>query len=153
MTEINQLEQPVGDRVAGRSPRQPPVPRVTPGQWHQLESLGAERHPADLFDADWWRGETGQMWTHLPDGPFADHASYRHWVANIGHREDPLLFALVPGNSRASGAAALQRVDPQIGNVDVGHLAFIPTLQGSGRATEAIALLAPLVFDELGYRR
>lgn len=93
------------------------------------------------------------MWTYLPYGPFADLASYRGWVENVAHRDDPLFFAIVTGDDRAVGVAALQRVDRQMGSIEVGHLAFSPELQGTTPATEAMALLASLIFDELGYRR
>lgn len=152
MVDTNQLGQPVGDLVAGWSPRQSPVARVIPGRWCRLEPLDAERHAADLFDAN-RRDETGGIWTYLPYGPFADLAAYRGWVESVARRDDPLFFAIVASDGRATGVAALQRVDPQMGSVEVGHLAFSPALQGTTPATEVIALLASLVFDELGYRR
>lgn len=152
MIGTNELGQPVGDPVNRWSPRQPPPPRVLPGRWCQLEPLDAGRHAADLFKAN-QHDEAGRMWTYLRYGPFADLTSYRGWVESVEHRDDPLFFAIVTGDDHATGVAALQRVDQQMGSIEVGHVAFSPALQGTTAATEAMALLASLVFDELGYRR
>jgi len=151
MVDTNELGQRVGDVVPGWSPRLAPAPRPISGRWCRLEPLDAGHHSADLFAAN-RRDETGQMWTYLPYGPFADLASYRDWVESVAHRNDPLFFAIVTGH-RAVGVAALQRIDRQMGSVEVGHLAFSPPLQRTTPATEALALLASLVFAELGYRR
>ena len=49
--------------------------------------------------------------------------------------------------------AALMRIDPTVGVVEVGHIHFSPLLQRTPLATEAMFLLMQRVFDELGYRR
>jgi len=79
MIDTNKLDQRVADLVPGWSPRLVPPPQPIPGRWCRLEPLDAGRHSADLFAAN-WHDETGQMWTYLPYGPFADLASYRDWV-------------------------------------------------------------------------
>lgn len=152
MTDANELGQPVGSLVAGWSPRQPPPARVIAGRWCRIEPLDADLHATDLFDAN-ERDETGRMWTYLPYGPFADLVSYRDWVGGVAHRDDPLFFAIITGDDHSVGVAALQRVDKEMGSIEVGHVAFSPALQGTTATTEAIAMLASLVFDELGYRR
>ena len=64
-----------------------------------------------------------------------------------------MFFAVVDREDRAVGVAALQRIDPDNGSIEVGHLAYSPALQATTAATEAMALLMRLVFEELGYRR
>ena len=45
------------------------------------------------------------------------------------------------------------RIDPQMGSIEVGGIAFGRQLQRSRAATELQALLMRHVFDDLGYRR
>lgn len=152
MVDTNSHGQPVGDLVDSWSPRRPPSPRVLPGRHCRLEPLDAERHASELFAAN-ASDESGRMWTYLPYGPFSDLASYRSWVESVAHRDDPLFFAVLSPNGHPLGVLALQRVDVAMGTVEVGHVVFSPALQGTTAATEAVALLASTVFDELGYRR
>ena len=94
------------------------------------------------------------MWTYLPYGPFADPATYRHWLDQAAGGQDPLFFAIVAGEpARAAGVAAFLRAKPASGSIEVGHLAFSPALQRTTAATEAMALMMATAFDELGYRR
>ncbi|MGC8513961.1 MAG: GNAT family N-acetyltransferase [Acidimicrobiales bacterium] len=152
MEHVNELGQPVGPPVPGWTSRRAPTPKVVTGRWCRLEPLDADRHAAELFAAN-RRDNTDAMWTYMAYGPFEDLETYMAWIDSVADRDDPIFFAIVPRGGRAAGVAALQRVDRQMGSVEVGHLAFSPELQGTTAATEAIALLASMVFDELGYRR
>jgi RimJ/RimL family protein N-acetyltransferase len=49
--------------------------------------------------------------------------------------------------------AALQRIDPANGDVEVGNIHFAPSLRHGVAATEAMYLMMRYVFDDLGYRR
>jgi RimJ/RimL family protein N-acetyltransferase len=72
----------------------------------------------------------------------------RHWLG-----QDPLLFAIVDAVSgRALGMAGYLRIDPANGSIEVGHLAYAPSLQRSPAATEAMYLLMAHAIG-LGYRR
>jgi RimJ/RimL family protein N-acetyltransferase len=53
----------------------------------------------------------------------------------------------------AIGHAALMRIEPTHGVIEVGHITLSPRLQRTRMATEMMALLMTRVFDELGYRR
>ncbi len=65
-----------------------------------------------------------------------------------------MFHAIVPSSSnRAEGVAALMRIDPANGVIEIGHICLSPGLQQTRAATEAFALLFSRVFDELGYRR
>jgi RimJ/RimL family protein N-acetyltransferase len=147
----NDLDQPVGDLVAGWTTRPRPTARPMLGRWCRLEPLSAH-HADDLYRAN-RADEQGRMWTYLPYGPFVSLASYRVWLDEVAGRKDPMFFAIIDGQDRAVGVAALQRIDPAAGVIEVGHVAFSPALQGSTIATEAMALMMRTVFDDLGYRR
>ena len=49
--------------------------------------------------------------------------------------------------------ASYLRIEPAMGVIEVGHLAFSPALQRTPAATEAMYLMMRRAFDELGYRR
>jgi len=151
-SDVNDLGQPIGHLVAGWTPRPRPTARPMEGRWCRLEPLDPARHADDLYRAN-SADEQGRMWTYLPYGPFESLAAYRAWVEGVAGRDDPMFFAVVDGEGRAVGVAALQRIDPENGSIEVGHLAYSPALQATTAATEAMALLMRLVFEELGYRR
>ncbi len=122
------------------------------GRWCRLEPLDPARHAEDLHRAN-SADERGRMWTYLPYGPFESLAAYRTWMEGVAGRDDPMFLAVVDGAGRAVGVAALQRIDPGNGTIEVGHLAYSPALQATTAATEAMALMMRLVFEEVGYRR
>jgi RimJ/RimL family protein N-acetyltransferase len=45
------------------------------------------------------------------------------------------------------------RIDPAMGSIEVGSIAYSPRLQRSRAATETMYLMMRRAFDELGYRR
>lgn len=61
-------------------------------------------------------------------------------------------MAVVHG-SAACGTAALMRIDPGNGVIEIGHVHFALSLRRTPAATEALLLLMRRAFDELGYRR
>ena len=68
--------------------------------------------------------------------------------------EDPLFHAIVDEPSgQAVGVASYLRIEPAVGVIEVGSIAYSPALQRPPAATEAMYLMMRRVFDELGYRR
>ena len=53
----------------------------------------------------------------------------------------------------ATGVASYLRIQPEMGVIEVGHIAWSPILQQTRAATEAMYLLMKHVFDGLGFRR
>lgn len=93
------------------------------------------------------------MWTYLPYGPFDTCEAYQTWATTASQSVDPLFYAIIAGNSQqAVGVASYLRIDPAVGSIEVGHLAYSPQLQRTPAATEAMFLLMRQAF-ELGYRR
>lgn len=149
---VNAFGQPIGFPVPSWSPRPRPERVVLEGRFCRLEPLDAERHTADLYDAN--QADDGRGWTYLGYGPFASQADYREWVAKAAASEDPLFYAIIEARSgRAVGVATLMRIDPANGVIEVGNIKYAPALQRTPAATEAMFLLMRYVFDELGYRR
>ena len=96
---------------------------------------------------------TGQMWTYLPYGPFADLAAYRQMLDKAAASTDTLFFAILDkATTRAVGLAAYLRIDPVMGSIEIGHLCFSPLLQRRPAATEAMYLMMQTAFA-LAYRR
>lgn len=122
------------------------------GRFCRLERLNPAVHGDSLEAANALDPE-GRMWTYLPYGPFESVAEYRELLDDMSPRTDPLFFAVVDqSNDRAVGVVSYLRIDPNIGNIEVGHLAYSPLLQRSPMATEAMYLMMRHAF-ELGYRR
>ena len=87
-------------------------------------------------------------------GPFARLDAYLAWADQSAVSQDPLFHAIVDrASNRAVGVAAYLRIEPAVGVIEVGHIAYAPALQRTPAATEAMYLLMRRVFDELGYRR
>lgn len=128
--------------------------RVTlPGRYVTLEPLDAHKH-ADAL----WEGVVGpaheELWRYLPDGPFADLASFDAHIQRKAHALDTVFFAVVDrASERAVGYASLMRIEPAHRVVEVGNILYTPALQRTAGGTEAMYLLARYVFDDLAYRR
>jgi RimJ/RimL family protein N-acetyltransferase len=148
---VNAFGQCLGTPLPGWRP--PPFPGAVSlaGRFCRLERLNPDRHAAELHAAN--ASDDGRLWTYLPYGPFADLASYSAWMERHWLGQDPLLFSIVDAVSgRALGMAGYLRIDPGNGSIEVGHLAYPPSLQRSPAATEAMYLLMAHAFG-LGYRR
>lgn len=129
-----------------------PKAEVLSGRYARLEPLDADKHSADLFNAI-SEDRSGQNWDYLPYGPFSSHSAYHRWVKEISAGYDPLFYAVFDQkNHHRCGVAALLRINPRAGSIEVGHINFAPSLQRTPAATEAIFLLMQSVF-EAGYRR
>ena len=128
-----------------------PGPVTLRGRYVTLEPLDAGRHAAELWPAVQGHDD---LWTWLPDGPFADEDSFRAAITAKQRAHGAVFLALVPADTgRAAGYASFMRIDAANGVVEVGNILYSPALQRTRAATEAMYLLASHVFDHLGYRR
>ena len=122
------------------------------GRTCRLEPLTVHR-AADLFAA-YASALDDRDWTYLPHERPADADGFRELIAAQALSVDPLHHAIVEtARGRALGTAALMRIDPANGVIEIGHINYAPALQRTAAGTEAIYLLMRRVFDELGYRR
>jgi RimJ/RimL family protein N-acetyltransferase len=96
----------------------------------------------------------GRDWTYLFDERPRRREDFDAYLTKLASSEDPLHFAIIDSHSQqALGTAALARIDPGHGSIEVGYIAFAPRLQRTAAGTESMYLLMRLAFDELGYRR
>jgi RimJ/RimL family protein N-acetyltransferase len=150
---VNQLGQPIGFPMPNWQPRQRPPRDAIDGRFCRLEPFDPDRHCADLFDA-YAEDKEGRIWTYLPYGPFASLEAFGDLMRAHFSGEDPLCHIIVDRtNGRAAGMASYMRVDPAMGSIEVGSIAYSPRLQKSRAATETMYLMMRRAFDELGYRR
>ncbi|MEC9368590.1 MAG: GNAT family protein, partial [Pseudomonadota bacterium] len=144
-------ELAAGPEVCGWTPR--PLPPRTPieGRYCRLEPLDADRHAAGLFEAN---SRDFNQWMYSGYGPFTTLGAFEAWVREVSAKDDPLFHAIIDAaTGKAAGVAALMRIDPANGVIEVGNIRYAPDLKRSAAATEAMYLLMSRAFDELGYRR
>jgi len=123
------------------------------GHYCRVEKLNVERHAADLFAA-YSAAPDSRDWTYLFAESPADFTQYEAYLRNEVVKQDPLHHAIIDqATGKAVGTAALMRIDPANGVIEVGHIAYSPRLKRSRAGTEAMFLLMRRAFDELGYRR
>ena len=128
-----------------------PRPVTLRGRYVRLEPLDAVRHTGALWQAV--RGQDG-LWAFLADGPYASEADLRRAIEEKQAAADAVFLALIPtATGLAAGYASYMRMEPAHGVVEVGNILLTAALQRTTAATEAMALMAAHVFDDLGYRR
>lgn len=150
---INALAQPIGPELKNWQSSARPERTAMQGQYCELQPLDPKTHAAELFAA-FAEDSTGRNWTYLLSEPFAKLEDFQQWLVNSCSSQDPLFYVVIDKtNSRAVGMAALMRIVPETGVIEVGNIHFSPALQKTPMATEAMFLLMQRVFDQLGYRR
>jgi RimJ/RimL family protein N-acetyltransferase len=148
MTEKSE-ERPLGRPVANWSPRERPPRETLTGRYARLEPFDIARHADALFAS-----YADTNWDYMAAGPFADVAEHRAYAERAMTGPDPFFYAMFNlATARPGGAASLMRITPEHGVIEVGNIAYAPWFQRTKAATEAMYLLAALVFDRLGYRR
>ena len=149
----NHLGQPVGFPVLDWEPPPRPPRDAIDGRYCGLELFHADRHCGDLFDA-YAEDKEGRIWTYLAYGPFASFEEFRDLMQVHFSGADPLCHVIRDqASGRATGMASYMRIDPAVGSIEVGSIAYSPRLQRSRAATETMYLMMRRAFDELGYRR
>ncbi len=123
------------------------------GRYCRLEPVSVQRHANDLFAA-YQQAPDDRDWTYLvhcrPDTP----QDFNTYLAKLEKSEDPLNFTIIDAaTNQAVGTAALLRIEPAHGVIEVGGITFSPLLKQTRAATESMYLMMRRAFDELGYRR
>ena len=150
---LNHLGQPIGQSLEGWDGAKRPTRVILNGKYCRLEPLDASGHSAELFTA-FQEDASGSIWTYLPTGPFKDQDGFENWLRGTGASEDPLFFAIIDHDSgKAVGLASYLRIEPDVGTIEVGFIAYSPRLQKTRAATDAMFQLMAHAFDGLGYRR
>ncbi|MEO8204424.1 MAG: GNAT family protein [Betaproteobacteria bacterium] len=153
----NQFGQPIGPEVEGWTARERPTREPMQGRYCRLEGVDPARHAADLFAA-YMAAPDGRDWTYLFADRPADAAAFRAYLDKAAASADPLHYTIVDlaaggGKGAALGTAALMRIEPVHGVIEVGTITYSPALKQTRAGTEAMYLMMKRSFDELGYRR
>lgn len=123
---------------------------VLEGRHVKIVPLDVAAHAAALYAGS----KDAALWRYLFNGPYPDAPAFRAWLESREKLADPLFFTIV---ERASGAAvgycSLMRIDAVHRVIEVGNILYLPCLQRTVGATEAMFLVARYVFEGLGYRR
>ena len=145
--------QPVGAPVPEWTARARASRVVITGNYCRIEPVDVERHARSLFDA-YAEAPDDRDWTYLFAERPTDADACRAYAARLAASEDPLHYAVVDlASGRAVGTAALMRMEPVHGVIEVGSITYAPRLQRTRAGTEAMYLLMRYAFDDLGYRR
>jgi len=149
----NEFGQPIGPAVERWSARARPARTPMEGRYCRLEPVDFVRHCADLFTA-YMKAPDGRDWTYLFVERPADPDAFRAYLEKAAASEDPLHYAIVElPSAKAVGTAALMRIEPVHGVIEVGSITYAPALKQTRAGTEAMYLMMRRAFDELGYRR
>jgi len=150
---VNQFGQPIGPALPEWTQRLRPPRTAMAGRYAVVEPVCVERHAIDLFAA-YMQAPDGRDWTYLSAERPQIEPDFRAYLTKLAASEDPLHHTIVDStNGRALGTAALMRIEPAHGVIEVGFITFSPALKRTRIATEAMYLMMKRAFDELGYRR
>lgn len=150
---MNSTGQPIGPALPDWVHRPRPSRTAMVGRYAVLEPVDEPRHATSLFSA-YMEAPDARDWTYLAAERPEDELQFRAYLAKLVASEDPLHYAIIDAASgRALGTAALMRIDPANGSIEVGSIAFSPALKRTRLGTEAMYLMMRRAFDELGYRR
>lgn len=120
------------------------------GQYGSVVKLDPLQHGASFWKAI--KDHPG-LWAYMPYGPFESAKVFDDWLVDRAALSDPYVYAILGPHGDALGIAALMNIHPEMGVIEVGHIAYSPALQRTRLGTEAQYLLASYAFDTLGYRR
>jgi RimJ/RimL family protein N-acetyltransferase len=152
-TRTNRYGQPIGPLIPDWMSRPHLLRSGLAGRYCRLEPVNPRRHGADLYAA-YMEAPDDRDWTYLFDERPERTEEFDAYLAKLASSEDPLHFTIIESHSnKALGTAALLRIDPVHGSIEVGAIIFSPRLQRTAAGTESMYLLMQLAFDELGYRR
>ena len=147
MSSLNEFSQPIGRPVTW-VPAQRPQARAFTGRAVTLKPL-TPGHTDALFSA---LGAYAEVWTYLSAPPPASRSDMARIVDSL-FGEDRIAFAVQDPSGRVHGTLSYLRIQPTVGSIEVGWVAFAPSLQRTPATTEAHYLLMRHAFEDLGYRR
>jgi RimJ/RimL family protein N-acetyltransferase len=123
------------------------------GRYCRLEPVNVQRHAQELFAA-YHQAPDDRDWTYLVHYRPETAQDFSTYLAKLEKSEDPLNFTIIDASTnKAVGTAALMRIEPLHGVLEVGGITFSPLLKKTRAATESMYLMMRRAFDELGYRR
>jgi RimJ/RimL family protein N-acetyltransferase len=135
------------------TPRPPPGQTPLEGKRVRLEPLDWTAHGDGLFAAVGGPANAG-IWEWMPVGPFPAPGGMRDLLEGSRDKEGwRTVIIRRRTDCEILGMATYMRIREAHGSAEIGCVAFGPKLRRTPEATEAFALMAGHVFDDLGYRR
>ena len=123
------------------------------GRHVRIVPVDPAAHAAALYSGSHAAGHE-DLWRYLFTGPYPDEAAFRAYLDERAAAEDPLFFTILhAATSEPAGYASLMRIEPAHRVIEAGNILYLPSLQRTAGATEAMYILARYVFETLGYRR
>ena len=151
MPEINQHGQTVNDIVPDWKCARALTRTLLTGQYCRLESLDADRHSADLFEA-YALGDDSD-WTWLASTQPVSVEATAHWVLGKVLDDDLVPFAVIDlRTEKAVGLVSYMAIERFQGSVEIGHVTWSRRMKGTRVGTEAVWLLLKNAFEHQ-YRR
>lgn len=148
MVRTNEFGQPIGPDLGAWAPPPFPPSGLIEGAYVILEPLRLE-HASELYVA--FDPARASHWTYMSMGPMESPDDMAAALEQMLSYDDRQPFAIrVDGH--LLGFLSYLRIDPAVGVIEIGSIAFSPDLQRTRAATESIYLLIKRAFD-LGYRR
>jgi RimJ/RimL family protein N-acetyltransferase len=130
-----------------------PVRVTLTGRHVRIVPVDPAAHAPALYAGSHGPGHE-DLWRYLFTGPYPDQASFREYLEQRAAASDPLFFTILRAESgEPAGYASLMRIEPAHRVIEVGNILYLPSLQRTVGATEAMYLLARYVLEDLGYRR
>jgi RimJ/RimL family protein N-acetyltransferase len=126
---------------------------VLEGRHVKIVPLDAAAHGHALYQGS-CGAERAELWRYLFNGPYDREEEFAEWLAGREKLEDPLFFTILDAASgEPAGYCSLMRIEPAHRVIEIGNILYLPRLQRTAGATEAMYLMARYVFEVLGYRR
>jgi RimJ/RimL family protein N-acetyltransferase len=150
---LNAYGQPIGPDVPGWETRPLPPRTAIIGRHCRIDPVDPDRDAEGLFEA-YADAPDGRDWTYLPKERPDTFEALRDHLVGLAGTADPLHHTITDlATGRPVGTAALMRIDPANGVIEIGWINSSPRLQRTVASTESMFLFMSRVFDELGYRR
>jgi RimJ/RimL family protein N-acetyltransferase len=148
----NEHGQRIGISVADWAPVPRPEREPVEGRFSRLMPLDPAVHADDLYESVSIDGDE-PSWTYMHYGPFRSPGEFHTWLTGFCTGSDPLFYAIIDkADGLAKGFASYQRINPEQGTIEVGHVYFGARLRRTVAATEAMYLMMREAFL-MGYRR
>ena len=122
---------------------------VLEGRHVKIVPLDAATHAEALYAGS----RDPELWRYLFNGPYTEESAFRAWLESRETSEDPLFFTILEASGVPAGYCSLMRIEMAHRVIEVGNILYLPCLQRTAGATEAMYLVARYVFEKLEYRR
>ena len=130
-----------------------PARQVLDGRTIILEPLDPAVHGAALYQASHGSEEALKTWEYMPWEPYPSEEGFLEWLRQCAANVDWIWYVCRPKEcGAAQGVATYMNMSPTLGVIEIGAC-FLPEMQRTRAATEAVFLMLDYAMTELRYRR